>query len=364
MKDKSSYKIYSTSKEAWNSMQEAISNAQKSIYWELYIFIDDEVGKPFFDILETKAKAGVDIKIIVDSFGSFWLSNSRVKQLKTAGVDIRFFHERKKFYRGWWKRLISRTHRKILIVDEKIGFIGGVNVQKHMAEWLDIQVRVEGGVVYSLLRAFAKMYIICGGDKKEVRHLLKYKFRVKEDNTNFVYDDPSGRRSNIRKKYTEAISKARERVILFSPYYNPDKKFLHALWKARKRGVKIDILIPFRSDVRIANYVSYGFFSFLEKIGVNVHLTEKMMHGKGVIVDDDWAMVGSSNIDKICFYDNYEANIHTRNKKTVKNIKNILVGWIKLSKNLKDTGWAKRGRLTKFKEKTALRLYKLWNGDK
>ncbi|MFH0857855.1 MAG: phospholipase D-like domain-containing protein, partial [Candidatus Magasanikbacteria bacterium] len=187
----SKYVLYSTTQEAWNAMKEAILNAKKSIYWEVYILIEDEEGVQFFDLLEKKAREGLDVKLIVDSLGSYQISRKKVEALKKSGVDIHFFQERKHRYRGLWKRLVTRTHRKILIVDENIGFIGGVNVSKKMKDWLDIQVRMHGKVVRSLLRSFAKSYIICGGDKEKVKHLIKYSFRVRKNikNIEFIFDD-------------------------------------------------------------------------------------------------------------------------------------------------------------------------------
>ncbi len=359
----SQYTIYGSSSEAWKGMLEAITAATKSIYWEVYIFVDDEIGDTFFDVLEQQAKAGIDVKLIIDSLGSFWMSRKRTVSLRKAGVDLRFFHERKYRYRGMWKKMITRTHRKVLIVDEHLGFIGGVNVQKHMKEWLDIQVRIEGDVVRSLIREFAKMYVICGGTKEHVKKMLKYKFRVKKDidDIEFVYDESNTKkRSRTRKKYVEALTKARERVILFSPYYFPDKKFLFALWKARKRGVKVDLIIPFRTDVRLATYAGYALFSLMQKYGVKVHLLDRMMHGKGMVVDDDWAMVGSSNIDQNSFYDTYEANVRFKNKFAVGSIKSIIEGWILTARKLEDIKWEKRGVWQKTKEWIAVKLYRSW----
>ncbi|MBU0660813.1 phosphatidylserine/phosphatidylglycerophosphate/cardiolipin synthase family protein [Patescibacteria group bacterium] len=359
--DQSKYTIYSKTEEAWDGMYKSIQHATQSIYWEMYIFSDDIIGKKFLDLLEKKAKEGLDVKLIIDAFGSFWVSNKRANSLKKAGVDMHFFSERKHKYRGWWRMLISRTHRKILIIDENIGFIGGVNVQDSMKDWLDIQVKIEGKVVHSLLRAFAKMYIICGGYKKEVRHLLKYKFRVLNDKINFIFDHAHKKKSFARKKYTEALLKARERVILFSPYYFPDKKFLYALWQARKRGVKVDLLIPFRSDLRIVTYAAYAWFSVMKKMGVNVRLSKKMMHGKGVIMDDDWTMVGSSNIESTSFHDNYEANVQISDKVFVKRMKDIVEGWMKDSLSLEDIKWEKRGWWQKVQERMARRMYRFWH---
>jgi len=358
------FKIYSSSKEAWEAMRQAILLAEKSIYWELYIFLDDEIGKPFFDLLQKKAEAGLEIKLVIDNWGTFWFPKSRIESLKKSGVEILFFNERKKRYRGWWKRFWARTHRKILIIDEKLGFLGGVNVGEAMKDWLDIQVAFEGKVVNSLLRAFAKNYIIAGGEKNKVKHLLKYKFRVLHDENELILDEPNTKKSIGRSKYTEAILHARERVILFSPYYFPDRRFLHALWLAKKKGIRIDLLIPFRSDLRVMTFASYAWFSIMRKLGVNVHFSEKMMHGKGVIVDDKWAMIGSTNLDYTGFYDLYEANIQINEKKTVKKLKETLEKWLAEAKNLTDEDWIKRGRVQKIKEWIALKLYYLWHGKK
>jgi len=359
----SNFKIYSTSKQAWDAMYHTLLGATKSIYWELYIFVDDEVGKPFFDLLEKKADEGLNVKLIVDYWGSFGLSHKRILNLKKAGVDVKLFSERKLRYRGWWKRFITLSHRKILIIDEEKGFIGGVNIQKDMSEWLDIQVEIRGKAVRSLLRSFAKQYIICGGSKKQVKHLLKYKFRVESDKLDFIYDESSDKNSRMRKKYAEALFRARERVVLFSPYYFPDKKFIYALWKARKRGVRVDLLIPFRSDVKVANYAMYGWFSLLKKMGVKIHMTSGMMHGKGMIVDDDFAIVGSGNLDQTSFYDNYEANVQIRDKRLVKNLKSVVHKWIKKAKNFDDI-ILETGKWHKIKEKIAFKMHKIWYRNK
>ncbi len=357
----SHFSVYSTTEEAWEAMYQAIRAATASIYWEMYIFIDDEAGKRFFDLLEEKARAGLDVKVIVDGLGSFRLSRTRIDSLKKSGVDIRVFYERRRRRTSWWSMFISRTHRKIAIIDESIGFIGGVNIDRRMKDWLDMHVRIEGPAVRSLLRAFAKSYVISGGDKERVRRLLQYKTRIKEDVIDFIYDDAHTKESRMGKTYAEALLKARERVILFSPYYFPDKQFLRALWEARRRGIHVDILIPFRTDVRLATYAAYTWFSIMAKAGVHVHLTSKMMHGKGAVVDDDWAVVGSSNLDSTSFYDNYEANIEIKDKAMVQEVKRVALRWIKRSKILDARRWEKRSWIIRFKEYVAYLLYRIWH---
>jgi len=354
--------VYQTSKEAWDAMLNKINTATSSIYWESYITIDDKQGKLFFDLLEKKSNEGVDVKIVFDTLGSwFGISNKRVISLKKAGAKVIFFNDRKKKYRGWLKQLFTRSHRKILIIDQKIGFIGGVNIAANMSDWLDLHVEIHGKPVHSLLRSFAKMYIISGGDKKDVKHLLKYKKRVDSDLVEFLYDEKRKKKfSRARRSYLQAFIKARERIVLFSPYYFPDRQMLLALWNAKKRGVRIDLLIPFRSDIRIATNVAYGLFSLFSKFGVNIHFTEKMMHGKGYVVDGKWAMIGSSNMEPSSLYDNYEANIKIKDKKTVTIISDIVDGWIAKSKKFDIKHWNKRGNKKRFIEWLSYKAYMLW----
>ncbi len=362
MKTKSSdYKIYATSHAAWDGMFASISSAKKSIYWEVYVFVDDEVGVNFFNKLEQKAKEGLDVKLVIDYLGSFWLSRKRIKSLRESGIDLQLFNIRKHKYRGIWKQLWTRTHRKILVVDETTGFIGGVNIQKEMKDWLDIHMRVSGKIVHSLSRSFAKSYLISGGKRSKVKHLLRYKARAKHHKLKFVYDDAHNKKSTVKKIYIEALTKARERVILFSPYYFPDKDFVHALWQARKRGVKIDLLVPLRTDIRIATYAAYAWFGIIRKLGVNIHQTKQMMHGKGIIVDDNWAMIGSSNLTQDSFFDHYEANISFENKKVIKKLTKTLKNWIKKATPLTDKIWQKRGKMQKTKEWIGMTLYSFWH---
>lgn len=358
---KSDYNIYDNTNQAWKAMYQVISDAKKSIYWEVYILVDDEVGHEFFEILKKKAHTGVDVKLILDYWGSFALSKKKIQEFIKAGIDIRLFQQKRFAWYGMREWLMKRTHRKILIVDEQIGFIGGVNIEKQTRDWHDIHIRLVGKVVRSLLRSFARSYIMCGGDKKEVCHLLKYKYRVDNKDIDFFYDHCGRKYSKIRKRYVEALNKARERVILFSPYYFPDIKLLKAMWCARKRGVRVDVLIPFRTDLRLATYAAYAWFSIMNKKGVRIHLLKKkMMHGKGVVVDDDWAMVGSSNLDHTSFFHNQEASVRIKNKRAVKKIKRVLDRWIKHSQIMDSKRWMKRSRIHRIQEWCAATIYRKW----
>jgi cardiolipin synthase len=367
-----SYHIYSSTSDAWQAMYQAIEQAQHSIYWEIYIFRDDEIGEKFFSLLTQKSRAGVDVKLIIDAMGSFFLREERLNKLKQAGIDVRMFRERTHRYASWWRWMYVRTHRKILVIDEKVGFIGGVNVDKRMEDWRDIHLSVRGPIVFDLLHSFAKSYVVSGGARKQVRKLFRRatkKKRLKLLSHNkiddvgmeFVSDTPDKRISHVRRHYADLIQKAKHRIILFSPYYYPDKQLLRALWQARRRGVKIDLLLPLRTDVRLATYAAYAGFSLLNRYGVNIHFLRDMMHGKGIIVDDDRAVVGSSNLDQTSFYDNYEANLSIRNRELVQSLTKTLEGWISEAEKYEQETWNRRSWVDKLKEKIAHLLLRLWH---
>jgi cardiolipin synthase A/B len=358
----SSYKIYSNTKEAWEAMYSEIERATRSIFWELYIFIDDEVGRPFFELLRKKAQEGVEVKVVVDSLGSFGLSKELVSSLRKDGVDIVFFQERKHRYRGFWRRLWTRTHRKVLVVDEKIGFVGGANIRKDMHDWYDIVVRFEGDAIAPLLRYFAKSYSIAGGEKKKVQRLKRLRVTSHSlSDVRAIFDSPNRLGvSKAKKEYVKALRQAKKHVIFFSPYYVPDQQFLRALWFARKRGVRVDILLPLRSDLRLLTHVAYAYFALMERLGVRVHLTEQMLHGKGVVVDDSWAMIGSSNIDETSFRDNYEANIKIKNRHVVRQIKKAVTKWLHGSVAFDRDTVKHRSWLHRLKVWIAVRLYRIW----
>ncbi|MEK7131796.1 MAG: phospholipase D-like domain-containing protein, partial [Patescibacteria group bacterium] len=169
-----SYKFYNTTVSAWDAMRQAINDAKTSIYWEIYTLVDDLAGRPFLDILCAKAKAGIDVKLIIDAIGSFYLSKEAIRRLKDSGVKFLTFNNLRPDFiiQNWWRRVWYRTHRKVLIIDEELVFIGGVNISESSSDWSDLHLKLSGKIVRPILFGFAKAYVRAGGDKKDVQHLL------------------------------------------------------------------------------------------------------------------------------------------------------------------------------------------------
>lgn len=326
-----SYKFYKNTLDAWEGMRVGVLEAKESIYWEIYDLTDDEAGQPFVDLLCTKAQAGLDVKLIVDAIGSFYLSSEAINRLIHAGVKFLAFHRFgfRFVLHNWWRRIWHRTHRKVLIIDRKVLFIGGVNVAKNATTWQDIHLRLTGKIIFPALFAFARAYIRAGGDKTDVQDLLRPKIVVKikdfKEKVKLILHSPIGTttRSPFKKFYRQALSTAKESFTLLTPYYVPDKIFLDLVAKAHSRGVKISIITPWRTDEWVMRYMASMFFNVSAKVGVVFYFLRKMHHGKAVTVDGNLGMVGSANLTPRSFYINHEAGVVFSDKKMVDELNQI-----------------------------------------
>ena len=311
-----SYKFYRNTLDAMQGMQEAILGARQSIYWEIYSLIDDKTGKPFVDALCMKAKAGLEIKIIIDAVGSFEMSQPGLNRLRAAGVDIIFYNSLsiRKSFRSWIKSIWQRNHRKVLVVDKEIIFIGGVNIAAVSCDWDDLHVRITGMEVSPLLRGFARSYVRGGGERKKVRHLLNLRFRKKiieiKEHIKYILQSPLGTGfSRSKKVFYYTLSKAKYNFNLLTPYFVPDKKFFYLVSLAKKRGVIINLFLPLRPDHIFLDWVA-GFYSKMAHThGINVYFSTKMNHGKAMTCDGEIGFVGSTNFTQRSFFNNEESGI-------------------------------------------------------
>lgn len=349
-KTKSHYQFFSTVPEAWEAMLEAIKGARESIYWELYIFSHDEIGQRFLELLKEKARAGLEIKLIFDGMGSFWFDNRAIKELRAAGAEVIYFNP---FHLSWlWRglrRWCERTHRKVLIIDRQIGFIGGVNVQKTNFGWFDLQVKVEGPIVCHLLKSFARFYLAGGGPLERIKHIF-YLPIIKEKYWRLLWHKPQSEFSIIRHVYLRSIARAKKSLTLVAPYFLPDREFLEALRQARGRGVKIDLILPWRTDHRILTYAMRAYWRLYDRLGMKIHLVKKMIHAKAMLVDDKWAMVGSSNFDPQTFYRSHEANLVFTSQEMIRDLKKIFQGWKKKSRLFQPLKWQRRSWFSRIYE--------------
>lgn len=349
------YNFYRTTSEAWDSMYQALSQAKKSIYWEVYIFVDDEIGTKFLGVLAEKARAGVEVKLIIDAFGSTQFSAAAEKFCEKAGVEILKYNRMYPELRiwSWLTRLLHRNHRKVLIIDEEIVFLGGVNVKDEFHSWDDIYVKIEGKIGRPLLRGFAKSYVSAGGKKTNVRRFLHPKLLYLPEwrkKIRFIVHSGTGAYLPRSKRfYLKAIAMAKESVNLLTPYYAPDPQFLRAIALARRRGVKVNIFLPLRIDLGFMSWIARSFYELTIKSGANIYLLPAMHHGKALSVDDKLGLVGSINLVPSSFSRNEETAVSFTDENMVRDL-NLLFNDLKNKaeplnlENWKKRSWHERAR--------------------
>lgn len=358
-----SYQFYSITSAAWDAMYQALLSARKSIYWEIYIFQDDPVGEKFVTALAEQAARGVEVKLIIDAFGSFNFSRRSEARLRQAGVEVLRYN---RLFPGlrigkWISRLLHRNHRKVLIIDEQIVFLGGVNIDARFKNWDDVYLKIEGPVTRPLLRAFAKSYVSAGGKRASVEHLLHPKLRQKypawrKKLTFITQSSQFKKRSSARQFYLKAIETAKESVNLVSPYYVPNRAFLKALSAARQRGVKVNIFLPLRLDLRIMEWIARAYYTLTLQAGARIYILPKMHHGKAAVVDAKVGFVGSANLNRRSFYFDEESGVQFNDAEMVKELNVLFNRWQQEASPLDEAAFYKRGWVNKVKEWWAKRI--------
>ncbi|MBI3181502.1 MAG: cardiolipin synthase B [Myxococcales bacterium] len=297
--------------EAYPSMLEAIRSARRFIRLETYMFIDDAVGELFGRALAGAAERGVRVTVLYDWLGSWVSGRSFFKSLRTRGVDIRPF---KPFsLRGRLSRLIRRDHRKLLVVDGEVAFVGGVNIASHWAPigegagWRDDVLRIEGPAAAQLERRFQASWRMQWKDRLLGRlPMVPTPSRPRGEVRLCVLTS----RRAIHASYLRAIAAARKSVLISAAYFVPDRKMLAALREAARRGVEVLLVMAGKSDHPEIQFASRALYERLMSWGVKVHeWGHGVLHAKTAVVDGAWGTVGSFNLERMSLRFNHEVNV-------------------------------------------------------
>lgn len=302
-------------------MFKAMSSARKSIYLEMYIFLDDTLTThDFLKLLEKKARGGVEVVIIADAYGSGSLAPKAIEELRAAGVEFIYFSH-------WFRH----THRKILIIDNTVALIGGVNIEEKTRNWRDMQIELRGRIIGPLLKSFAYAYEMVGGKKESI---LKYsRLPLVQKMKSWVIDNFSvtGGGYHLNEYYKKKIIGAKESIQMVTPYLLPPRWMIALLDDACRRGVKVEILIPDDTDVKPLNKVNYLNSCRMSAYGVKFYLLPVMNHAKIMLIDGSEGVIGSQNMDVLSFNWNIEAGIFFRQKQLVAALEKIIEQWKKES---------------------------------
>jgi len=318
MTHNNSFTFYPKAKYYFENLTLSIKNAKKSIYMEYYIFDDDEVGSPIYDLLLEKVKEGVEIKIIVDGAGTRGVSRKRVDELKRAGIMFEvFFPSYFPFLKVGNLRANYRDHRKIALIDNKICFSGGLNIGKDyigkgcLGNWQDIGFSLKGEVIIDYLHEFERNWKFLKKDTTDIFQTIP----TDEDNYSstpiqVVSSGPNYEFHTIKDTFLSLIVKAEKSIHIETPYFVPDETILDALKAALVSGVKVKIVIPSVGDHAFVYWANQYFYGELIELGAEIYKYKYgFIHSKLVIIDGEIAFLGTANFDYRSMYQNFEINL-------------------------------------------------------
>jgi cardiolipin synthase len=294
----------------FDALVEAIGQAERHVHLEYYIFDPDRTGTRIRDALVERARAGVTVRLLLDALGSASVSRAFLAPLVAAGGQVAWFH-RFRLRRLWRPRLNLRSHRKIAVIDGRVGFTGGINISDTEDPALradafhDLHLRIEGEAVRWLQLAFAEDWIYASGRAAQTdtpwAELARGPIR-----TQVLPAGPDSPWETIHRVLIAAIQSARQRVWLVTPYFVPGEAARMALTSAALRGLDVRLLVPEMSDSRLVSAAARSYYDELLAAGVHVHEFPRMLHAKALLVDADTCVMGSSNFDNRSFRLNFE----------------------------------------------------------
>jgi cardiolipin synthase len=307
------------------AMIAAIKTATDNVNLETYIFDEGMLGEEFSNLLIQKQQAGVQVNIIYDSVGSLSTPPEFFEKLRKAGISVVEFNPvnpLKRFGRNW--RLNNRDHRKILVVDGKIAFTGGINISddyssgslfrsksKNQSDlgWRDTHVRVEGPAAASFQWLFLQTWVNQKGVELKHANYFPHLQPVGQQIVRVIGSEPGGNYETY-KAYVLAMQEAKVSIHVTNAYFVPDKQLVNALIGAAQRGVDVKIVFPGVSDASLVRFATQSFYQQLLDGGVHVYeLQASVLHAKTAVIDSYWSTVGSTNLDMRSFLHNREVNM-------------------------------------------------------
>ncbi len=305
--------IYHDAERVFLALSLAVESARSHIHLEYYIFAEDETGQAIGELLLKKAREGVEVRLLLDAVGCWGLSRSFVRRLRKGGVKAAFFLPWGPT--GRRVQLNCRNHRKLVVVDGRVGFLGSQNIgdvylgrKKKYGPWRDTHLRVEGPCVTQLQEVFVEdWYFAAHEDLSEQENYFPTPTTAGDRLVQIVASGPDEKPDVLDQLLLAAVSDARHAVSFLTPYFVPDRAMLLTLKSAAYRGVRVRLLIPSRNNHWLALWAGRSNYDELLESGVEVYeYSHAMLHSKVVVVDRRWAMVGSANMDERSFRINFE----------------------------------------------------------
>jgi cardiolipin synthase len=347
-------------KDSFQTIFDAINKAEKLICLQFYIFKNDDTGMDLSELLRDKSREGVKVYVLYDHFGSFGTPRGFWKEMRLEGIHVRASHPFKwttPFY------YVHRDHRKLIVVDSKRAFTGGLNIaneysgfhlRRRSRGWRDTGIFLEGPIVSELFGTFQKSWATWGGGKISFPEgSMEADGKIPEGGIPalpiFVYSRKG--RKRMRRLLRYSVDHARTSILLTTAYFIPSRRLIERLEAAVRRGVRVRLLVPGKSDIPAASYAGRAFFSRLLKSGIEIYTyLGEVLHAKTFLFDECWSIIGSTNLDYQSLVYNDEGNVGILDLPFASKMAGIFEEDLKNSVQIDEATWRKRPFTEKMKE--------------
>jgi cardiolipin synthase len=322
---KGDMQFLSTGSHFFDALFQDVEDAAIHIYMQFYILRDDELGKQLCELLIKKAEEGVEVRLLLDLLGSHGVKNKTIQSLKEAGIHFQYCN--KPGFPYFLYRVNHRNHRKVTIIDGKIGYIGGYNVGNEylgqdtkLGDWRDYHLKLQGSIVTELQKVFIADWNVASGESlqapavSDAANTKQKEFQLVHSNGNAVY-----------RFFYEKIQRSTKSIFIGSPYFIPGKKMNRALYNAIKRGVNVTLLVPMNPDHALVQEASYRYLKPLLEAGAEVYqFHEGFYHSKVLMFDEVICDIGTANFDYRSFFFNDELNCIFTEKTYIEEVKKVI----------------------------------------
>lgn len=336
----------------FDSLVQLIDSAEKILYFQVYIFEEDETGRFIADALLRARERKVEIYMALDSYGSKNLSKEFLAELRRSGIHFRYFSPLPKHFYAF--RMGRRLHCKVMVADAKKALVGGINIankyrgSSEEPAWLDFAVHVEGPVCADLMHISKLIH-----GKKSTRTVRNKKgVQDKHEGNAFArvaLNDWWRRRNQVSAGYRAAFRNAERSIFIVASYFLPSRGVRTALKNAAARGVKITVLLPGKLDLPMARRATRYLYRWLSRNKVDIYeWDESVLHGKIAVVDNNWTTVGSYNLNHLSEYSSIETNVEILDKDFAASVNKTLAGLVKKCIRIPADSFNNRGLINKF----------------
>lgn len=299
----------------FESIFEALKEAKEHIHLQYYIFEDGELADKLLQVFEKKIAENVTIRLLYDGIGSYSLSKKYLKKLKEIGVETAQFLPFK--FGRFLSSLNYRNHRKIIVIDNKVGFTGGINISDKylkgdpaLGKWHDTHLKIEGEAVDFLNKTFIKDWFLASGNHVDISTFKTFPTSEKGYSLQIVPSGPDDDFDVMEQAYFSIINSAERYLYIVNPYIIPNHAILQALMTAALSGVDVRILMSSTTDIKLVDWCVRAYFESYLKAGIKIHLyADGFLHSKVMLCDDEIASIGTANLDNRSLQQNYEAQV-------------------------------------------------------